>query len=184
VALQQNEEVLCNRGDSVLRRTAAGRHEHRYDASMSRIIAVVGSGEAISEDIGQHAEHVGRLVAERGWILVTGGKGGVMEAASRGAHRAGGRVVGLLPERDRSQANPHVEISIATGLGEARNAIVATCCDAMIAIGGEYGTLSEIAFALKLGKPVAAISSSWGALPGLVRAENAKEALSAIGEGM
>jgi uncharacterized protein (TIGR00725 family) len=97
---------------------------------------------------------VGRLVAERGAVLVCGGLGGAMEAACRGAKQAGGLTVGILPGSDRSDANPYVDVALPTGLGEARNALVVRAADAVIAIGGGYGTLSEIAFALKAGKRV------------------------------
>jgi uncharacterized protein (TIGR00725 family) len=100
------------------------------------------------------AERVGALVARRGAVLVCGGLGGVMEAACRGARQEGGTAVGILPGLDRGAANPHVDVALATGLGEARNALVVRAADALIAIGGAYGTLSEIALALKGGKRV------------------------------
>jgi uncharacterized protein (TIGR00725 family) len=114
---------------------------------------VVGPGEA-SASQQEAAEAVGRLLALRGAVVVCGGLGGVMEAACRGARGEGGTTVGILPGLDRRAANPHVEVAIATGLGEARNALVVRAADALIAIGGAYGTLSEIALALKAGKPV------------------------------
>ncbi len=117
------------------------------------IIAVVGSGVA-SDELAALAEEVGREVARQGAVLVTGGRGGVMAAASRGAHEEGGVTVGILPGTDARDANPWVEIPIATGLGQARNVVVVTAAHAVIAVGGEYGTLSEIAHALKIGKPV------------------------------
>ena len=122
------------------------------------IVAVVGGGiaDAGAESV---AEEVGRLLAGRGAIVLTGGLGGVMAAASRGAAKAGGTTVGLLPGDDRAEANEWVAVSIATGLGEARNALVARAADAMIAVGGEFGTLSEIALALKLGRPVIGIDT-------------------------
>jgi len=144
---------------------------------MTPIIAVVGSGEAINDRLVELAERIGRGIAVRKWMLVTGGKGGVMEAASRGARDGSGRVIGIIPDRDRFAANPYVEIPIATGLGEARNAVIATCCDAMIAVGGEYGTLSELAFALKLNKPVIAVASTWSDVPGALTADDADVAL-------
>jgi uncharacterized protein (TIGR00725 family) len=116
-------------------------------------VAVVGPGEA---EAGHEsaAEEVGRLIAERGAILVCGGLGGVMEAACRGARSAGGVTVGLLPGIDRDDANPHVSVALPTGLGQARNAVVVRSADSVVAIGGGYGTLSEIALALRRGKPV------------------------------
>jgi uncharacterized protein (TIGR00725 family) len=116
-------------------------------------VAVVGPGEA-SEDQTVAAEQVGRLIAERGATLVCGGLGGVMEAACRGALAAGGATVGLLPGTDRAAANPFVELALPTGLGEGRNALVVRAADSVVAIGGGYGTLSEIALALRAGKPV------------------------------
>ena len=100
------------------------------------------------------AEEVGRLLAQRGAVVVCGGLGGAMEAVCRGASEAGGTTVGILPGPDRDAANRHVGVAVATGLGEARNAIVARTADAVIAVGGAYGTLSEIALALRAGKRV------------------------------
>jgi uncharacterized protein (TIGR00725 family) len=97
---------------------------------------------------------VGRLVASRGAVVVCGGLGGVMESACRGAKAAGGLTVGLLPGSDRSDANPFVDVALPTGLGEARNALVVAAADVVIAVGRGYGTLSEVALALKAGKPV------------------------------
>jgi uncharacterized protein (TIGR00725 family) len=114
---------------------------------------VVGPGEA-SEVECTVAEQVGRLLAQRGATLICGGLGGVMEAACRGATGAGGIAVGILPDSERSAANPYLTVAIATGLGEARNAIVARSADVLIAVGGEYGTLSEVALALKSGRRV------------------------------
>jgi uncharacterized protein (TIGR00725 family) len=122
------------------------------------IVAVVGGGAA-GAGAERVAEDVGRELAQRGVIVLTGGLGGVMAAASRGAKEAGGTTVGLLPGEDRARANEWVDVAIATGLGEARNALVARAADAVIAVGGEFGTLSEIALALKLGRPVAGLDT-------------------------
>ena len=116
-------------------------------------VAVIGSSEAHAE-LAAAAEAVGLRLAEQGAVLVCGGLGGVMEAACRGALSAGGMTVGVLGDADRRRANPFVEVALATGIGEARNAIVAGAADAVIAVGGEYGTLSEIALAMRAGKPV------------------------------
>lgn len=105
------------------------------------------------------AEQVGRELAARGAVLVCGGLGGVMEAACRGAKDAEGTTIGILPGSDRSAANRFVDVAIATGLGEARNALVVRAADAVIAIGGGYGTLSEIALALKAGKHVVGLGT-------------------------
>ena len=134
-------------------------------------IAVVGPSAANAEEE-RTAESVGRLLAERGTVVVTGGLDGVMSAASRGAHEAGGTTLGLLPGSDRGDANPWVDVAVPTGMGEARNALVVRAADGVIAIGGEYGTLSEIALALKLGRPVVGIGT-WT----LSRAGSSEEAV-------
>ena len=102
---------------------------------------------------------MGRALAERGAVLVCGGRGGAMEAACRGAKSAGGTTVGILPGPDRSAANEFVDVAVATGLGEARNAVVVRTADALIAVGGAYGTLSEIALALAAGKRVVGLGT-------------------------
>jgi uncharacterized protein (TIGR00725 family) len=116
-------------------------------------IAVIGEGRC-SRRVAALAERAGAAIAAAGAVLVCGGLGGVMEAAARGAARAGGTVVGVLPGGDRAEANRWVTLPIVTGMGEARNVIVVRSADAVIAVGGMYGTLSEIALALKLGRPV------------------------------
>jgi uncharacterized protein (TIGR00725 family) len=125
----------------------------RDDARRGRIVAVIGAGECDGETAAR-AEAVGRALAEHGLVLVTGGLGGVMKAASRGAREAGGLVLGLLPGSDPCQANEHVQLAVATGMGDARNAILANTAEGFVAVGGAHGTLSEIAFALKRAKPV------------------------------
>ena len=117
------------------------------------IIAVIGAGRC-SKEVAQAAESVGRELARRGATLVCGGLGGVMEAACRGAKSEGGLTIGILPGFNRREANPYVDIPVVTGLGGARNVIVVLTSQAVIAVDGEYGTLSEIAYALKLGIPV------------------------------
>ena len=121
-------------------------------------LAVIGSATCSAAETAL-AEEVGREVARRGAVLVCGGRGGVMEAACRGARTAGGLTVGILPGIDRREANPYVDVPIATGLGEARNAIVVRTADAVIAISGGAGTLSEIGFALKMGRPVVGLDT-------------------------
>jgi uncharacterized protein (TIGR00725 family) len=137
----------------------------------------VGPGDA-SAPQQTVAEEVGRLLAEAGAIVVTGGRTGVMEAASKGAKEAGGTTLGILPEADRSQANPWVTVAVPTGMGEARNALVVRAADAVIAVGGAWGTLSEIAFARKTGKPVVGVDS-WD-LEGVERFDTAAEAVAAV----
>ena len=113
-------------------------------------VAVIGSGR---EHEGR-AEEVGRLLAERGCTVVTGGLGEVMAAASRGAKAAGGTTIGILPGERREEANEWVDHAVATGIGHARNLAVVASGDAVIAVGGSWGTLAEIGFALRLGRPV------------------------------
>ena len=116
-------------------------------------VAVVGSGTATG-DLYEKARAVGRLIAERGGILVCGGLSGVMEAAARGATEAGGAAVGILPDEDRRRQNIYLTYSLATGTGQARNLAVVCSGDVVIAVGGEYGTLSEIGLARKVERPV------------------------------
>ena len=125
---------------------------------MRRYVAVIGGSEASPGELAT-AETLGRLIADEGWVLVCGGLGGVMEAAARGCAASGGMTIGLLPGDDRREANAYVSFAIPTGMGEARNALVARAADVVIAVGGEFGTLSEIAFALKMGKPVIGIGT-------------------------
>ena len=121
-------------------------------------VSVVGSGTA-SGELYEAARRVGRLVAERGGTLICGGRSGVMEAAARGATEAGGVAIGVLPDEDRRRANAFLAFSIATGTGHARNLAVVCSGDVVIAVGGEYGTLSEIGLARKVGRPVVALRS-------------------------
>lgn len=121
---------------------------------------------------------MGRELASRGAVLVCGGLGGVMEAACRGAKGGGGTTIGILPGTDRAAANPFVDFAIPTGLGEARNALVVRAADALIAVGGAYGTLSEIAFALKAGKPVAGLGT-WD-VDGVTVADSPEAAVNSV----
>jgi uncharacterized protein (TIGR00725 family) len=116
-------------------------------------VAVIGASNATGWELAT-AEELGRRLAEEGCVLVCGGLGGVMDAAARGCEAGGGVSIGILPGPDRDTASTHLTVAIATGFGEARNAIVARSADAMIAVGGEFGTLSELALALKMGTPV------------------------------
>lgn len=116
-------------------------------------IGVVGAGVA-DADLEALAERVGRAVAEAGAVLVCGGRTGVMEAASRGAHRAGGLVIGLLPGDDADEGNPWVTLPLATGMGHGRNLLVVRASEALVAVGGAWGTTSEIALAGVLGRPL------------------------------
>ena len=121
-------------------------------------VSVVGSGEA-SGELYEQAREVGRLVAEKGGTLICGGRTGVMEAAARGAAEGGGVAIGILPDEDRESANEYLTYSVATGTGHARNLAVVCSGGVVIAVGGEYGTLSEIGLALKVGRPVVALES-------------------------
>jgi uncharacterized protein (TIGR00725 family) len=121
-------------------------------------IAVVGPGAASQAETWM-AEEVGAGLARAGAVVVTGGLGGVMEAASRGAKSRRGQTLGILPGTDRTEANGWVDVAVPTGMGEIRNALVVRAADALVAVGGGPGTLSEIALALKGGKPVVGLAS-------------------------
>jgi len=150
-------------------------------AKKSRIIAVIG-GRNPSKEEAETAEEVGRLLARHEAILICGGLTGVMEAACRGARSVGGLTIGVLPGNDASTANPHVQIPIVTNLGYARNIIVVKSARAVIAIGGGYGTLTEIGYALDSKVPVIGLKT-WSLSrnhqidKSIVRARNAKEAV-------
>jgi uncharacterized protein (TIGR00725 family) len=144
-------------------------------------VAVIGPGRASASQL-EAAETVGASVAAAGAVLVCGGLGGVMEAACRGARSKRGLTVGLLPGLDRDDANGWVEVAIPTGLGEARNALVVRAADAVVAVGGAWGTLSEIALALKTGRPVVGLGTfeiAQGGQPveGIVAADGPEEAV-------
>jgi uncharacterized protein (TIGR00725 family) len=145
-------------------------------------IAVIGANrDAAAADLAA-AEEVGAAIADAGATLVCGGLGGVMEAACRGARSRGGLTVGLLPGTDREDANGWVVLALPTGLGEGRNALVVRAADAVVAIGGGWGTLSEIALALKTGVPVVGVGT-WEVardgqpVPGIVAAADVREAV-------
>ena len=143
---------------------------------MAPYVAVVGAGgEDVEPALLVAAEEVGALLARAGAVLVSGGLGGVMEAACRGARGAGGTTLGILPGSDRAAANAFVDVAVATGMGELRNGLVVRACDGVIAVGGEYGTLSEVALALKAGKPVVGIGT-WE-IAGVRRAPDAMAAV-------
>jgi len=123
-----------------------------------RYVAVCGASEATPSQI-DAAREVGKLLAKGGAVVINGGYGGVMAAVSEGAASQGGTVVGVLPDSDRDGANPHLTVAIATGLGQARNTVIVTAADSVIAIGGGWGTLSEIATARRLGRSVFALDT-------------------------
>ena len=145
------------------------------------IVAVIGDSSCSAEEA-KLAETVGELLAQRGVIIICGGLGGVMEAVCRGAKSKGGLTVGILPGRDPSTANPWVDIPVVTGIGEARNVVVVKSAQAVIAIGGGYGTLSEIAYALKSRIPVIglntwSLSSNGREDDSVIRVQDATEAV-------
>ena len=135
---------------------------------------MLGPGDASAEEEAT-AEAVGRALASRGAVVVTGGLGGVMAAASRGAHEAGGTTLGLLPGEDRGAANPWVTVAVPTGLGELRNGLVVRAADLLVAVGGGHGTLSEIALALRLGRRVVGVHT-WD-VPGVEAVVDAHRAV-------
>ncbi len=128
-------------------------------------VGIIGAGSCDPKTF-KLAEELGYKIGEAGWFLVCGGLGGVMEAASKGCVEAGGITIGLLPGRSRSDANPYIKVAIPTGLGEGRNILVVRASDILIAISGGYGTLSEIGFALKTGKPVLGLNT-WEGIKGI-----------------
>ena len=122
------------------------------------VIAVIGAGKC-SKKLRDRAGDVGRVIAENGGVLVCGGLGGIMEGAARGAKEAGGLTIGILPTDSRADANEFIDVVIPTGFGEARNILVVRTADAVVALPGKYGTLTEMAFALHAGKPLVSISA-------------------------
>jgi uncharacterized protein (TIGR00725 family) len=139
-------------------------------------ISVVGAGTAAEPELAL-AQAVGVEIARAGAVLVCGGLGGVMEAACRGARRAGGRTVGIIPGSDPAAANPWVEVVVASGIGHARNVLVVQSGDAVVALAGSHGTRSEIALALKVGRPVVALGG-WDDVEGVVHAGTPQAAVS------
>jgi uncharacterized protein (TIGR00725 family) len=142
-------------------------------------VAVVGPGDAAPAEI-EAAELVGRGIAQAGGVVVCGGLGGVMEAACRGATSAGGMTVGILPGTDRRAANEWVRVALPTGLGELRNGLVVRAADVVVAVAGAYGTLSEVALALKTGVPVIGLGT-WE-IEGVHAVDSPESALRAIQE--
>ncbi len=138
-------------------------------------VGVIGAGSCKPEEA-DAAYQIGREIARRGAVLVCGALGGVMEAACQGARDGGGTTVGLLPTDQKEDANPYVDVAIVTGMGHARNAIVAGSSDVIIAVGGEYGTLSEIALGLTMGKKVISLQGGWE-IPGVIIAQDSETAV-------
>ena len=140
-----------------------------------QVVAVIGAGDA-PRAVCRLAFELGREIARRGAVLINGGRTGVMESAAAGARGAGGHTIGILPGGDRREANKHIEFAIATGIGEARNVVIVASADAIIALAGEGGTLAEIGFAKKFGKPIVALDS-WSEIEGLNRADTPADAV-------
>lgn len=154
-----------------------------------RIVGVIGASQA-DESLCEVAEEVGKELASRGAAVVCGGLTGVMEAACRGARSRDGVTIGVIPSEDRNDANEFVQIPIVTGIGMARNSIIVKTAEALIAVGGSYGTLSEIAYALSMGKTVVAIRS-WRLeraadepIDGLIHVDSPKEAVDIVMESI
>ena len=150
---------------------AAGtaRDRPRYRGSVPpAYVAICGPGDPGDPAVLEVARTVGRLCAERGWMVLTGGLGGVMAAAADGVSTAGGTAVALLPGADRAAASPGHEVVLPTGLGELRNGLLVRCADAVLAVGGSWGTLSEVALAARTGVPVVVIGTD---LPGFAGPE-------------
>jgi uncharacterized protein (TIGR00725 family) len=145
-----------------------------------KIIAVIGARDC-ADKIWQTAEKLGKLLAQDGYHIICGGMGGVMEAVCKGARAYNGLTIGILPGDDPSQANPFVDIRIPTGMGIGRNLIIIRSAAAVVAIDGGYGTLSEIAFALQLNKPVIGLGT-WTVSEKITMVESAEEAVHKISE--
>jgi uncharacterized protein (TIGR00725 family) len=143
-----------------------------------RHIGVIGAGEC-SDKTYQLARNLGSEIGKKGWILVCGGLGGVMEAAARGCAEAGSMTVGILPGLDKASANLYIKIPLATGLGEGRNLLVVRASDALVSVAGGYGTLSEIALALKVNKPVIGLET-WENIQGVQYVSDPEEAMRLI----
>ena len=143
-------------------------------------IAVIGAGKC-EQKIYDLARDAGRALAQRGHRVICGGLGGVMEAVCRGVREAGGTSIGILPGNDPGEANAYVDIPIATGMGIGRNIIIVRSAEVILAINGSYGTLSEIAYALQLGKPVIGLQT-WEVSESIIRVDQVADAMDAIGK--
>ncbi len=150
------------------------------DLRNRRRVAVIGTGIA-DEETYRLGYEVGRLLAERGAVVFCGGLGGVMEAAARGAYEAGAVTVGILPGNKAEEANPYIQIPVVTDMGHARNVILVRSVDGVVAVAGGYGTLSEIALALKMWKPVVGLKT-WPNIEGVTYADSPEEAVKILFE--
>ena len=171
-----SEEKIVERPQTALEKriTALQKSPQR----LTQAIALIGPGDGDAH-LCEAAHHIAQRLARCGLAIVCGGRGGVMQAASRGAYEAGGTVIGLLPENDAETANAYLTVAIPTGMGEMRNALIARCSLCLVAIGGGMGTLSEMAFGLKLGKPVFCLNPEFN-LPGAICVATADEAVDRI----
>ena len=151
------------------------RIRRREGGDKMKMVGVIGAGSCDGAAY-ETARQVGRGIAEKEAALVCGGLGGIMEGACRGASEAGGQTIGILPGADKSSANPYVTLPIVTDLGHARNILVVQSSDALVAIRGGYGTLSEISIALKLGKPVIGLKT-WPDMDDISYVSNPEEVL-------
>ena len=152
------------------------RTDELLPAVRQRMIVGVIGGNRVEPQVEEIARKVGRGIAENGYILLCGGLGGVMEAACRGAAEAGGITVGILPGNSRRSANPYVMVPVVTSMSHARNAIISRTADILVAIGGKYGTLSEIALARAEGKRVLGLFT-WGDIPGVEEKNSSREVI-------
>ena len=141
-------------------------------------IGIIGAGKC-SQEIYDQASELGYLIGKNDWVLFCGGLGGVMEGAAKGCYQSGGITVGILPGKEKNSANPFITLPIATGLGEGRNLLVVRASDVVVAIGGGYGTLSEIGLALKIGKPVIGLKT-WPGIDGIDYVETPEKAIAII----
>jgi len=141
-------------------------------------IGIIGAGEC-SQEIYDQASELGYLIGKNDWVFFCGGLGGVMEGAAKGCYQSGGITVGILPGKEKDSANPFITLPIATGLGEGRNLLVVRASDVVVAIAGGYGTLSEIGFALKIGKPVIGLKT-WPGIDGIDYVETPEQAIAII----
>lgn len=146
----------------------------------AKYVGVIGGGEC-TDSTYKTAQSLGFEIGKKGWILVCGGLGGVMEAAAKGCAEAGGMTLGILPGSQRNSANPYIRIALPIGLGEGRNLLVVRTSDVLVSIGGGYGTLSEIALALKAGKPVIGLET-WEHIQGIQYVSHPDEVIEKINE--
>ena len=145
-----------------------------------KYVGVIGAGEC-GDSTFKTARNLGFQIGKKGWILVCGGLGGIMEAAAKGCVEAGGMTLGILPGSERNSANPYIRIALPTGLGEGRNLLVVRTSDVLVSIAGGYGTLSEIALALKAGKPVIGLET-WKNIQGIQYVSHPDEVVEKINE--